>query len=64
MQPTPVIQEALVEAINKIVHDIRRAGEHFTVFLLHHDIGTSFNQPQGHGILPSPDQLVFPTAST
>jgi hypothetical protein len=31
-RPTPVLQSALLEAINKTAYNFRKADEHFTVF--------------------------------
>jgi hypothetical protein len=54
----------LLEAINMGVYGFRWGRGTLHVFHLHRDIGTCLNQIQGLGILPSPDQLVLPTAST
>jgi hypothetical protein len=32
MQPTPVLQAALLEAINRIAYGFKEAGKHFTIF--------------------------------
>jgi hypothetical protein len=61
---TPVLLENLLEAINRDVHGFREGRRTLHSFFLHNDIGTCLNPPLGLGILPSPNQLVLPTANT